>query len=441
MRWLLLILAMISIAEPIQHVIDPVTPEQQLAIEETSPDLLLWGIGGTGKTHIGAEKGIFLGCKYKQNRILLIRHKKTDLRTTLWKKFTELLPNELVSKRNDQTMEITIRNGTEFIGLGLRSEEDINKLASMEAGAAIVEEGTEIPESFYDEKIRRAVRLTRVPFHQTVTLCNPAHPRHWIKKRWLDQKRPGYNDIFFRTLVPYLPETWLEWFNGLEGPFALRYREGQWIAFEGLVYPFNHDRHVVARFEIPQEWKRVVAIDFGFSLMHPFVCLWFAISPKGVWYCYRQIYITGRTVGELAPTIRSFMEEDGIIGQAIICDHDAEDRATLNKRGMKTIPANKQRLAGQRSVHDLIIRDKLMFFEDSLLEEDFELKMHKLPIRTEDEFSLYIWANKEREDMAKKFDHGQDCTRYAVHTTLSRGKPIEDTSRYAPQVIQRNGVA
>jgi hypothetical protein len=43
--------------------------------------------------------------------------------------------------------------------------------------------------------------------------------------------------------------------------------------------------------------------------------------------------------------------------------------------------------------------------------------------------------------MAKKFDHGQDCTRYAVHTHLSRSKLPEDTSKYAPQVIQRNGVA
>lgn len=434
MKWITLILFMITTtAESIDFVVSPVNSEQRQAFENIAPDLLLWGIGGTGKTHVGAEKAILVGCMYPNNRILLIRKKKTDLRVTLWQRFCELLPEEMIVKRNDTTMYIKIRNGTEFLGLGLDSAQEVNKLASLEAGLIIVEEATEVPEQYYDEKIRRACRLPRVPFHQVVLLCNPGPPTHWIKRRWLDETRDSYDDIFFKTLVPFLPKEWLDWFYSLTGIFAARYRDGKWVGAEGLVYPYDQSIHQVPGkivkqiFSIPEDWKRVVSLDFGFSLMHPFVTQWWTISPKDVWYCYRQLYITGKTVGQLIPQIKSYMKNDGILHQAILCDHDAEDRATLNLEGIRTKPAKKQRLAGQRNVHDLIAhkpKPKLYFFRNSLVEEDLELKMHKLPVRTEEEFGFYTWANKDKEDMIKKYDHGMDTMRYAVHSTMKKSKDL-----------------
>ena len=50
--------------------------------------------------------------------------------------------------------------------------------------------------------------------------------------------------------------------------------------------------------------------------------------------------------------------------------------------------------------------------------------MQKLPIKTEDEFEFYVWANKKtKEDMVKELDDGMDCMRYAVHTRLRPDKP------------------
>lgn len=442
MKWILILMFM-------NFVIDPVTQAQQAAVENTALNLLLWGPGGTGKTHIGAMKAIMLGGLYPNNKVLLIRKKKTDLRTSLWDKFNELLPNEAIVKRNETTMTIKMLNGTEFIGLGLDSEKEVNKLASMECGAAIVEEATEVPEQYYDEKIRRACRLPRVPFHQVMLMCNPSQPTHWIKKRWLDRddetlKRDHYDDIYFHENKPFMNTDWLDWLEGLSGIFGARYRDGQWVGAEGLVYPYNPNKHSIEPFDIPDDWLRVVALDFGFSLMHAFCVHWWAISPETFltypaesWFCYRQIYTTGKTVSDLAPQIKKFMVQDELLHKAIICDHDADGRAELNKHGIKTRPAIKKRIAGQQRVHDLIANDKMYYFKNSLVEEDIELKMHKLPVRTEEEYGLYTWATKDKEDMITKYDHGQDTSRYGVLTTLGGFKPPEESSSYAPTSVAK----
>jgi len=105
---------------------------------------------------VGAGKALLIGAKYQKNIIFLIRRKKVDLRATLWKRFTEILPEDHVVQKNEQQMIYTLSNKTEVWGLGLDSTEDINKLASTECGMAVVEEATEIREEYFDEKIKRA---------------------------------------------------------------------------------------------------------------------------------------------------------------------------------------------------------------------------------------------------------------------------------------------
>lgn len=401
-------------------IIKPVTAEQKLALEDVSPDLLIWGQGGSGKTHTGACKGIIAAAKYPNNIVFYIRRKKVDLRTTLWKKFTELFPREYIVNQNENSMIYNLRNGTEIWGLGLDSITDVNKLASTECGTAIIEEATEIEEKYFDEKIKRAVRLPRVPFHQTILLCNPSAPSHWIYNKFFMNKQEGYKEIFCKTLPPpYLPQSFYNWLNNLTGVFAQRYREGKWVGFEGLVYPFDPQRHIIPRFEIPKEWTKILAIDFGFAVTHPFVCQWWAISPEEKWYRYREIYMSQRTVKTHSAEIKKFCEIDKIPPQAI-CDHDAEDRATLEENGIMVTPANKDRLAGQQTVFDKFEHGQIFFLEDSLVEPDVDRQIQKLPTMTEQEFGTYIWASKGKEDMIKNKDDGMDAMRYSMHTFKNR---------------------
>jgi len=395
-----------------------ITPQQSQGFEDATPNLLLWGPGGSGKTHLGASKGIVMGLVHPHNRIFYIRRKKTDLRATLWKKFTELVPEDYILKKDEQRMVYILKNGTEFWGLGLDTVGDVNKLASTECSMAIIEEATEIPEEYFDEKIRRAVRMPGMDFYQTLLMCNPTAPSHWLYRKFITTKNKNYKAILFPTIprsANVLPPSWYDWFEELTGVFAERYREGRWVGAEGLVYPFNPSKHIIEPFDIPRVWRKFVAIDFGSSLDHATCIQFWALSPEYKWYCYREMYMTGRTVSDYAPQLRRYIQEDEITS-SVICDWAAEERAQLSRHGIKSTPAIKQRIAGQRLCHDLISHDKIFFFSNRLVEEDLDLKLHKMPTSTTDEFGLYTWANKDKEDMIHKYDHGMDTMRYMMST-------------------------
>jgi phage terminase large subunit len=422
-------------------IFNPLTLEQKQAFENQAFHLLLWGPGYSGKTQIGVHKGIWAGLNYSDNRIFFIRKKKVDLRTSTWLRFKEILPSGLMVKLRDQDMYCKIRNGSEFFGFGLDSEADVNKLASTECGMTITEEATEVPEIYYDEKIVRSCRLRRVPFHQNLLLCNPGAPAHWIFHNFIiPSRKPEYENIFMPTLPQeYIPDVWWNWFQGLVGIFAERYQKGKWIGAQGLVYPFDPMKHIIKSFPIPRDWPREKALDFGFALQHAFSAGWFALEPTNdlpIWHLYRQIYMTGRIVEDHAVDMKRWDEHDGTRHQAWVCDHDAEDRATLNKHGIKTIPAYKDRLAGQQEVHKVIAENRLKIHDNSLLEPDLELRMKKLPTCVEEEFPLYEWASRGKEDMIKQHDNGMDMIRYGIATKYRR--PRSSASNTKPTVVQRS---
>jgi PBSX family phage terminase large subunit len=446
----------ISTAETTEvRTIAPESREQHQAMLDKSLSLLFDGPWGSGKTHLGAAKALAVGWDIPNNCIALVRRKRVDLKPTLWKWFIDkILPPEMVVQHNDTELYRRIINGTEFYGVGLDSALDVNKLASREYGLIIVEEAREISEDDFDGKILRNLRLPNVPFHQALLLTNPDSPAHWIYKRFYLKRQDGYNAIKGRTLRHLLPESYMQRLDQLTGIFRKRYRDGEWVAAEGMVYPFDPMKHIVKSFPIPYDWQRVIAVDFGFD--HPFVCQWYGVSPSDVWYMYREIYYSNRTVRNHAKDITAYMQRDiedalrdveldlqeGRIDKrryedkraeieynmrpSIICDHDAEDIATLNENGLRTRPAEKDRLAGQQAVYTKFENEQLYLFEDALVEVDQRLLMEGKPTRTADEYGTYVWMSKGKEDMVKVKDDGMDTQRYAIYTTGGVGAGIYD---------------
>lgn len=77
-----------------------------------------------------------------------------------------------------------------------------------------------------------------------------------------------------------LPEEYLYALESLPEVMRERMLNGVWRDNEGAVYSeFDEDLHVVEPFEVPADWKRIRAIDFGYT--NPFVCLWGALDPDG----------------------------------------------------------------------------------------------------------------------------------------------------------------
>jgi hypothetical protein len=109
---------------------------------------------------------------------------------------------------------------------------------------------------------------------------------------------------------------------------------------------------------------------------------------------------------------------------AVICDHDAEGRATFERHtGLQTVAAYKAVTDGIQAVAARLRpaddgRPRLFLLRDALVERDASRAEAKRTASTEEEFPSYVWdtrQNRKRgEEPFKEDDHGMDCTRYLV---------------------------
>jgi phage terminase large subunit len=210
--------------------------------------------------------------------------------------------------------------------------------------------------------------------------------------------------------------------DNLTGTRYLRLRKGLWVAAEGTVYEndFNPDIHIVD--ELPELRTIYRAVDFGFT--NPFVCLWAGTDHDGRLYVFREIYKTRTIVEDHARVIRSYKEHG-----AMITDHDAEDRATLERHlGIQTIAAKKDITLGIDMVRERLRvqadgKPRLMFYRNMLVEADTNLlnaEGSRPPVSLLDEFSVYTYPKdasgktNPKEKPIDKDNHGLDALRYLV---------------------------
>lgn len=113
----------------------------------------------------------------------------------------------------------------------------------------------------------------------------------------------------------------------------------------------------------------------------------------------------------------------GVKPRAIVCDHDAEGRGTLERHlGMQTQPAWKSIPEGIEAVQARLRtagdgRPRLFVLADALRDRDQALVEAKRPLCTEQEFDGYVWSKGIDGRALKELpvdcdNHGLDCLRY-----------------------------
>jgi hypothetical protein len=134
--------------------------------------------------------------------------------------------------------------------------------------------------------------------------------------------------------------------------------------------------------------------------------------------------MTRRTVAAHIPAIKAMIGSRQI--EAIIADHDAEDRATLRENGLTTIAAKKDISVGIQTMQERLKiqgdgKPRLYVCEDACIEYDKELyreypgDLH--PCCTEHEFAVYAFppskgGKSDKEDPMDLNNHGLDAARY-----------------------------
>lgn len=283
-----------------------------------------------------------------------------------------------------------------------------------------------------------------MPYQQIIGDTNPGSPRHWIRRRSTQgtlrmivshhRDNPLLYDQRTGLLTP-AGVAYMSKLNRLTGVRRDRYKDGLWVQAEGVVYPqFDRETHWVKRITIPANWRRWRVVDFGYT--HPFVCSWYAEDHDGRLYLYRELYVVGKLVEDCAKIINTYSQ--GEVYAGTITDHDAEDRATLEKYlRCATIPAHKSVSDGLQAVAVRLNkaadgRPRVFFFQDALIYRDEALDDEKKPGQTIEEFDSYIWAKDGagrplKDTPVKQDDHGMDTLRYMVaHLDLSRSDEMDD---------------
>ncbi len=395
-------------------------------------EIILAGAAGTGKSRGNLEYLNYWASEYPKCRLLMVRKTRRSLTesgmVTLEQKV--LHPAQGVHFKSSM-QQYQYPNGS-IIAVG--GMDKPQKIMSSEWDIIYFQETTDGDEEDW-EMCSIRLRNGKLPVQQMLGDVNPGPPNHWVKQRaqsvrllMLDTFHEDNPMLFNRDgTMTAEGERYLAKLDQLTGVRYSRYRLGLWAASEGMIYEdsWQTGKNLINRFPIPLEWPRYMAVDFGFT--NPFVCQWYAQDPDGRLFRYREIYKTKMLVEDHAREIKrvSRWGESGgdPLPRAIICDHDAEDRATLERHlGLNTIPAIKNVSAGIQAVASRLkaagdSKPRLLFLRYSLVERDRELADSKKPTCFEEEIESYVWRKTStgvKEEPEKENDHAQDSTRYAV---------------------------
>lgn len=273
-------------------------------------DILYGGARGGGKTD-GAlgkwlqhqelygrfAKGIFFRRRYKQLENVISRSKEMFRGTGA--RFYEA---------KDRYMWV-FPNGATLKFRHLDKLDDTEEYLGHDYTFMVFEQMEQWPSSEPIDKMRGTLRSAHGVRTVLIGTANPGGPGHnWVKARYVSPATPGTPFVDTTGQVPvervFIPAK--VWDNVLltendpdyitnlfmTGPKWLvqAWLDGNWDIVPGAYFEdiLDPDRHRIARFMPPSDWKRWRALDWGFS--SPFSVGWYAMDFDGVIYRYRELY-------------------------------------------------------------------------------------------------------------------------------------------------------
>jgi hypothetical protein len=195
--------------------------------------------------------------------------------------------------------------------------------------------------------------------------------------------------------------------------------DGDWDISDGAAFPeFNRRVHVVEPYDIPRNWTKFRAADYGYSSMS--AVLWFAITPSEQLVVYRELYTKKVLATDLADMILDVEQDDGGMRYGVLDSSLWHTRGFTGPslaeqmiiKGCRWRPADRgkgSRIAGKNELHrrlqvdDFTEEPRLVFFNHctNIISE--------LPI-------LPLDKNNTEDVDTNANDHGYDALRYGIMT-------------------------
>ena len=291
-----------------------------------------------------------------------------------------------------------------FIGA---NEGSGGKLRGHTVAGVWVDEVTQCNEEFVKEAIGR----TSVEGAKTILSTNPAGPGHWLKRDYIDRPEEMKAVVipFQMSDRPGIPPEYIERIRrNYTGAAQRRYLYGEWIAFEGSIFPSF--RPILPPEDlVPVQYD--LTLDFGSSSVTH--CNLIATMEDGRKWAVEE-YVYERNSPEQDPFSCQEITED--IARRVedknIAHIVVDDAATHMKAAMRDV-------FGLRSMKPLANADRSIvegIHRVTAYLESGQFNVSPLCVKTVRAMDGYVWDDKKVDTPLKDgiHDHAVDALRYYI---------------------------
>jgi len=345
---------------------------------------------------------------------LLLRHTTEELRELVFKS-QELYPKIWPGiKWSERKMQWTAPSGARLWMSYLDRDDDVLRYQGLAFSWIGFDELTQWATPYAWNYMRSRLRSTApdLPIYMRAT-TNPGGRGHgWVKKMFIDPS--PYNraydatdsetgevlrypsghskagkSLFKRRFIParlsdnpYLAESGDYEAMLLSMPEQQRRQllDGDWDIKEGAAFTeFDRNIHVVEPFDIPNNWVKFRACDYGYGSKSGVV--WMAVAPNEQLIVYRELYVSKVLATDLADMILDLEAGDGTIKYGVLDSslwHKRGDTGPslaeqMVSRGCRWRPSDRSkgsRVAGKNEIHRRLQVDefteepRLVFFSN-----------------------------------------------------------------------------
>jgi hypothetical protein len=460
----------VEVEEAQKVIFQPNKGPQTEFLSSTEREVLYGGSAGGGKSYAMLADPV----RYFNNpqfRGLLIRRTTEELRELISvskQLYPQAIPNIRFMER-DKTW--VAPSGATLWMSYLDRDDDVTRYQGQAFSWIGFDELTQWGSPYPFDYMRSRLRTAKgsgLELYQRAT-SNPGGAGHsWVKKMFIDPaphntsfwatdletgqvlKMPkGHSQegkpLFKRRFIPatlfdnpYLAEDGMYEANLLSLPEYQRKQllEGNWDVNEGAAFPeWNRQIHVVKPYDIPQNWTKFRACDYGYG-SHTGV-VWIAVTPAEQLVVYRELYASKVLATDLADMVLEAEAEDGKIRYGVLDSSLWHKRGDTGPslaeqmiiKGCRWRPSDRSkgsRIAGKNEIHRRLQVDEFTEEPRIVFFNTCTNIISQLP-------SIPLDKNNSEDVDTKAEDHLYDALRYGVMT-----RPRSSLFDYNPD-MQRTG--
>jgi len=421
-------------------------------LASTEQEVLYGGSAGGGKSYAMIADPV----RYLNNpnaRMLLVRRSTEELRELI-SVSKQLYPKAIPGiKFMERDKTWVAPSGATLWMSYLDRDDDVMRYQGQAFNWIGFDELTQWPTPYPWNYMRSRLRTTKasgLPLYMRAT-SNPGGPGHqWVKKTFIDPETPNKSfwatdpdtgeiicwpkghtkedePLFKRRFIPanlfdnpYLADDGMYEANLLSLPEHQRRQllEGDWDINEGAAFPeFNRKIHVVEPFDIPNNWPKFRACDYGYGSYTGVV--WIAVAPDEQLIVYREMYVSKVLATDLADMILETESEEkiryGVLDSSLW--HKRGDTGPslaeqMIVRGCRWRPADRSkgsRVSGKNEIHRRLQVDEFTEEPRMVIFDNCKNLISQLP-------AIPLDKNNPEDVDTKAEDHLYDALRYGVMT-------------------------